>query len=99
MATVNRSFQAEAERLLHESVGHHLPIAAMISCFDTLIAVKSKAILVKSLMLDYPRTKPIFIEHLCECLPLLLSLKHLKLLLRTFPSMPSAISLINATFQ
>jgi hypothetical protein len=100
MATVNRSFQAEAERLLYRSIGRNLSITAMISCFDTLLAAKSKAILVKSLMIDCPdRGSPLIerlVERLCDCMLVLSSLTHLQLLL---PFHDFAVPLIDTSLK
>jgi len=98
MTTVNRCFQAEAERLLYESIGHGLSVSAMISCFDILIAVKSKAIFVRSLLVDHSDPETLLIERLCDCIPVLLSLTHLQLLL-PYETSAMAIPLINAAFE
>ena len=91
MTIVNRCFRAEAECLLYESV-------AMIACFDTLLAVKSEAILLKSLMIlsCYPLGHR-FVRRLCNCMLVLSSLTHLQLLLPF--EQDSVISLIGATFK
>jgi len=97
MTTVSRCFRAEAERLLYQRIGHQLSAKAMISCFDVLLAVKSKAILVKSLMVNhYP--SPLLIERLCDCMPVLLSLTHLQLSL-PYQYSTTAVPLINAAFK
>ena len=104
MATVNRCFQAEAERLLYRSIDHNLSLDAMISCLDTLIAAKSKAILVKSLMIDTTNiSSPLverfverLVERLCDCMPVLSSLTHLELIL---PSHHFAVPLIDTALK
>jgi hypothetical protein len=96
MTTVNRCFQVEAERLLYESIGHELSIDATISCLDILIAVKRKAILVKSLVIDHSNAGPILIARLCDCMPVLSSLTYLQLLL---PNHGYAVPSITAALQ
>ena len=81
MTTVNRSFQVEAERLLYWSIGHKFSSSALLSCLRTLLTVKSKAILVKSLIIapSIAGLTPELIRRLSDCLPFLLSLTHLQL--------------------
>jgi hypothetical protein len=80
VALVNRTFQAEADRLLYKSIdGRCFSTERLLQCFDTIIAAKSKAILVKSLFVETSNPGSLLIERLCECLLAVPSLTHLYL--------------------
>jgi hypothetical protein len=81
---VNRVYQAEAERLLYRSIGWRFTPERLLSCLQTLVAAKSKAALVKSLVVTTISSvlQPIlakFVEALCTCLPNMTSLTSLRL--------------------
>jgi hypothetical protein len=84
VALVNRVYQAEAERLLYRSIGWRFTPERLLSCLQTLVAAKSKAALVKSLVVTTISSvlQPIlaqFVEALGTCLPNMTSLTSLRL--------------------
>jgi hypothetical protein len=99
---VNREFQAEADRLLYRSIGS-MYLKKLIPCLDTVAAVKSKAVLVKSLAIhsDAHRDEPwtttmtsAIVDRLCTSLPNMTSLEHLQL--RIYPEISKERDLIRA---
>jgi hypothetical protein len=96
---VSRTFQAEAERLLYRSIGYRMRPKRLLPCLDTIVAVKSKAVLVKSLNICFYRKSasiPAITERLSVCLPKMTALTSLRLRILVDISEEQRISLVKS---